>query len=142
MLRTQSVPLWAWWIGIVLAISFPWSGLVSSPQWDRVHPIPFTDPADRPRDFLANIGLLVPFGYSYARRRSVLGAVAIAAAVSVAAEATQLFSTTRFPSATDITAAVAGAALGAAAASLAKRISPDEGPAQLSEAPPRWGKTS
>lgn len=123
MIRARDVPLWVWWIPVVLAISFPWSGLVSSPQWDRVHPIPFTDPADRPRDFLANILLFVPFGYSYGRRGSVWRAVAIAAAVSVTAEATQLFSTTRFPSATDITAALAGTASGAVAASLFMRLS-------------------
>jgi glycopeptide antibiotics resistance protein len=123
MIRARDVPLWVWWIPVVLAISFPWSGLISSPQWDRVHPIPFTDPADRPRDFLANILLFVPFGYSYGRRASVWRAVAIAAAVSVTAEATQLFSTTRFPSATDITAALTGSALGAVAASLFTRLS-------------------
>jgi glycopeptide antibiotics resistance protein len=117
MHRTRDVPLWLWWIAVVLAVSFPWTGLVSSPQWDRVHPIPFTDPADRPRDFLANIALFVPFGYSYGRRAPIWRAVALAAAVSVTAEATQLFSTTRFPSATDITAALAGSALGAVAAS-------------------------
>ena len=123
MTRARDVPLWVWWIPVVLAISFPWTGLISSPQWDRVHPIPFTDPADRPRDFLANILLFVPFGYSYGRRGSVWRAVAIAAAVSVTAEATQLFSTTRFPSATDITAALTGSALGAVAGSLVTRMS-------------------
>jgi glycopeptide antibiotics resistance protein len=122
MIRARDVPLWLWWIAVVLAISFPWSGLVSSPQWDRVHPIPFTDPADRPRDFLANIVLFIPFGYSYGRRGPVWRAVAIAAAVSVTAEATQLFSTTRFPSATDITAALTGSALGAVAATLFGRM--------------------
>ena len=91
-----------------------------------MHLIPFTDPADRPRDFVANILLFVPFGWLYGRRGSLLGAVAIAAVLSVAAEATQLFSTTRFPSATDITAALAGAALGAAAASLFPRTNPGE----------------
>jgi len=122
MIRARDVPLWLWWIVVVLAISFPWSGLVSSPQWNRVHPIPFTDPADRPRDFLANIVLFIPFGYSYGRRGPVWRAVAIAAAVSVTAEATQLFSTTRFPSASDITAALTGSALGAVAASLFGRM--------------------
>jgi glycopeptide antibiotics resistance protein len=124
VIRARDVPLWVFWIPVVLAISFPWPGLVSSPQWDRVHRIPFTDPADRPRDFLANIALFVPFGFSYGRRGPVWKAVAIAAAVSLAAEATQLFSTTRFPSATDITAALAGAALGAVGSSLLMRASP------------------
>jgi glycopeptide antibiotics resistance protein len=126
MVSARDVPLWVWWVPVVLAISLPWTGLVSSPQWNRVHLIPFTDPADRPRDFVANILLFVPFGGLYGRRGSLLGAVAIAAVLSVAAEATQLFSTTRFPSATDITAALAGAALGAAAASLFPRTNPGE----------------
>ena|SRR5436190_17370643 len=121
MLRARDVPLWVWWIPVVWAISFPWSGLTSHPQWDRVHSIPFTDPADRPRDMIANIMLFVPFGYSYGRRGAVWQAVAIAAAISVTAETTQLFSTTRFPSATDVTSALVGAALGAMGSSLLMR---------------------
>ena len=123
MRRVPDVPLWIWWIPVVLAISIPWSGFVPRPQWDRVHPLPFTDPADRPRDFLANVLLFIPFGWSYGRRGPVWKAVAIAAAVSVTAEATQLFSTTRFPSATDITAALAGAAVGALGSTLLTRMS-------------------
>lgn len=75
--------------------------------------IPFGDPADRPRDIIANVALFVPFGYSYARRGQWWKAIAAAALVSVTAEATQLFSTDRFPSATDVTAGAIGAALGA-----------------------------
>jgi glycopeptide antibiotics resistance protein len=122
MIRARGVPLWVWWIPLVWVISFPWGGSSSRPQWSRVHPIPFTDPADRPRDVLANVALFVPFGYSYGRRGPWWKAVAIAAAVSVTAEATQLFSTDRFPSATDVTAALIGAAVGAIGSSLAARI--------------------
>ena len=68
-IRIQSVPLWAWWIPLVWAISLPWAGLTKDPQWSRVHPVPFTDPADRPRDLIANIALYIPFGYSLARGR-------------------------------------------------------------------------
>jgi glycopeptide antibiotics resistance protein len=124
MIRAREVPLWVWWMPVVWAISFPWTGLTSLPQWSRVHPIPFTDPADRPRDMIANIALFIPFGYSYGRRGAVWQAVAIAAVLSVTAEATQLFSTTRFPSATDVTAALAGAALGAIGSSLLTRTNP------------------
>src|SRR5690348_10032341 len=126
MNRARGFPLWVWWIPIVWAISFPWTGLVSTPQWDRVHPIPFTDPADRPRDFVANILLFVPFGYSYGRRGPAWKAVMIAAAVSVSAEATQLFSVTRFPSATDVTAALAGSVLGAVGSTLLVRMGNSE----------------
>ncbi|MEP6917558.1 MAG: VanZ family protein, partial [Acidobacteriota bacterium] len=80
--------------------------------------IPFADPADKTRDVLANIALLVPFGYSFAGRRAglsrVLGALAVAAAVSFSAETMQLFSSSRYPSATDVSSAMAGAVIGAA----------------------------
>lgn len=109
----RSVPLWAWWIPLVWAISLPWAGLTRHPQWSRVHLVPFTDPADRPRDMLANIALFVPFGYSLARQRRWPVVLIAAAGVSLTAEATQLFGTVRYPSATDVTAAVIGAAAGA-----------------------------
>lgn len=108
-------PLWLWWIPLAWVMSFPWVGFTSQPQWSRVHTIPFTDPADRPRDAVANIALYVPFGYSYGRRGTWWKAVIVAALVSVTAEATQLFSTDRFPSATDVTSGLIGAALGAVA---------------------------
>jgi glycopeptide antibiotics resistance protein len=113
MVRLRGVRLWAWWIVLVWAISFPWTGFTPSPQWSRVHAIPFTDPADRPRDMLANVVLFVPFGYSFARGRRWWAVVLAAAVVSVSAEATQLFGTERYPSATDVTAALVGAAAGA-----------------------------
>lgn len=112
----RTVPLWCWWIPLVWAISFPWAG-VTAPHWARIHWIPLADPADHVRDMIANTLLFVPFGYSFAGGRTgrarISGAVLAAAAVSLSAEATQLFSTSRFPSATDVSAAVAGAALGA-----------------------------
>jgi glycopeptide antibiotics resistance protein len=109
--------LWVWWIPLVCAISAPWVGFTRQPQWGRVHLIPFTDPADDVKDLLANVLLFVPFGYSAAGRRGrgsgFAFAVAAAAAVSILAESTQLFSTQRYPSATDVSAAVAGSAIGA-----------------------------
>jgi glycopeptide antibiotics resistance protein len=117
--EVTSVPLWCWWIAVVFAISLPWAGFTHVPQWSRVHWIPFTDPADKPRDVLANIALFVPFGYSFAgRRRSrfrLVEAVLAAAVVSLGAEATQLFSMLRYPSATDVSSAAIGALVGAAA---------------------------
>ena len=99
------------------AISTPWVGFTREPQWHRVHLVPFTDPADKPRDVFANVLLFVPFGYSAAGRRAspsgVVFALGAALLVSVSAEATQLFSTKRYPSATDVAAAVVGSAIGA-----------------------------
>jgi len=111
----EHAPLWIWWIPLVWVISFPWVGCTPRPQWSRVHLVPFADPADRPRDVFANVALFVPFGYSYARRGPWWKALLVAAAVSTTAEATQLFSTDRFPSATDVTAGLMGVALGAIA---------------------------
>jgi glycopeptide antibiotics resistance protein len=115
--RLRNVPLWCWWIPVVWLLSFPWVGFTVVPQWSRAHWIPFTDPADQARDLAANIVLFVPFGYSYARHRGgrfrIVAALVAATVVSVCAEATQLFSTLRFPSATDVIAAMAGAAAGA-----------------------------
>lgn len=109
--------MWCWWIPIVWVLSLPWTGFTPQPQWDRVHWVPFSDPADKPRDLVANVALWIPFGFSLAGRRASGGRVAVvmlaAAVVSVTAEATQLFSTVRHPSATDVTAAVAGACAGA-----------------------------
>jgi glycopeptide antibiotics resistance protein len=116
--RLSALPLWFWWIALVWAISFPWGGLTARPHWNRVHWIPFADPADKPRDVVANIMLFLPFGYSFAGRRAgpyrVALAVLVAGAVSFSAEAIQLFSRSRFPSATDVSSALAGTAAGAA----------------------------
>jgi glycopeptide antibiotics resistance protein len=119
----KRVPLWVWWIPLTLAVSLPWAGFTVHPQWARVHWIPFTDPADAPRDFVLNVLLFVPFGYSFARTRRLAMAPAAAVVVSVAAEATQLFGTVRYPSATDVTAAVIGAIVGAIASWVAQTFS-------------------
>lgn len=116
-MRIGRFSLWIWWIPLVWVISSPWVGFTREPQWNRVHLIPFADPADRIRDIAANVLLFVPFGYSAAGRRGARSgfvfALVAAAAVSVSAEASQLFSTARYPSATDVSAAIAGSAIGA-----------------------------
>jgi VanZ family protein len=113
-----SIPLWVWWIPLVWAISSPWVGFTRHAQWHRVHLVPLTDPADKLRDVAANVLLFVPFGYSAAGRRNAtsafLFAIGAAAAVSLTAEASQLFSTKRYPSATDFSAAIVGSAVGVA----------------------------
>ena len=114
----RRIPIWCWWIAVVWAVSIPWVGFTTTPEWNRVHWIPFTDPADKPRDLIANVVLLLPFGISFARgrrgNRRFTDTALAAAALSISAEATQLFGTLRYPSATDVTAAVAGALAGAA----------------------------
>jgi glycopeptide antibiotics resistance protein len=107
---------WGWWAAIVVGLSLPSFGFTPHPQWNRVHVTPFTDPEDKPRDELVNIGMFIPLGYLFARGRTMpralLGAMGAAAIVSLAAESTQLFSMSRNPSGTDVTMAVVGAALG------------------------------
>jgi len=110
---TKRIPLWVWWIVLTWLISLPWTGFTLDPQWSRVHWVPFTDPADRPRDFILNVLFFVPFGYSFARTRRWPLAPFAAGIVSLSAEATQLFGTVRYPSATDVMAAIVGAAIGA-----------------------------
>lgn len=115
-------PKWGWWVPVVIALSLPIIGFTRHPQWQRVHLVPFSDPEDKVRDQLVNIGMLLPLGYLYARRRPVpealIGAIGWAAVVSIAAEATQLFSTQRNPSATDVVMAIGGGAIGAIVARL------------------------
>ncbi len=114
MLRAvRPLPLWVWWIPVVWIVSFP-VGFTPEPQWDRVHLIPFTDPADKIADLAVNLLLFVPFGYSFARWPGGTVRVAAAAAVtSMSAEFLQLFSTIRYPSGTDVVYAVIGALAGA-----------------------------
>lgn len=108
---------WLWWIPVVVGLSLPVIGFTRHPQWARVHLVPFSDPEDKLRDEVVNIGMYVPFGYLYARPRrfprAVVGALAWALVVAAGAEATQLFSVRRNPSATDASMAVVGSALGA-----------------------------
>ena len=114
----RRTPLWCWWIAVVWILSFPWVGRANTPQWQRVHWVPFKDPADKLRDVVANVALFVPFGFSLAGRQrpmTTLRICLIAAAVSISGEATQLYSTKRYPSATDVTCAVVGAVAGRAA---------------------------
>jgi len=121
----KSWPVWFWWIVLVWIVSVPWFSFTRVPQWKRVHAVPFRDPADKIRDVGANVLLFVPIGYSMAgRRRAAAGivlGVATAAAVSLSAEATQLFSTRRYPSATDVASGVLGAIAGVALRLLFKR---------------------
>jgi glycopeptide antibiotics resistance protein len=105
------IPLWVWWIPVVLIASFP-LGLTATPQWDRIHLVPFSDPADKVEDLAANILLFVPFGYSFARDRGLVWLPLAAGLVSAFAELSQLFSTVRYPSGTDVFYAVVGALAG------------------------------
>ena len=110
--RPARLPLWVWWIPVVWAVSFP-LGLTPVPQWHRVHLVPFTDPADKLTDLAINLLLFVPFGYSFVGRPGRWRWLPLAAAaVSASAELSQLFSTVRYPSGTDVVYAIVGALAG------------------------------
>jgi glycopeptide antibiotics resistance protein len=120
--RWRLPPSWVLWIPVVWLVSFPWSAMPADPAASGgAHWIPFTDPADKPRDFILNTLLFVPFGYSFARWRRawpLLATVAAAAAVSLSAEALQILGTNRYPSGTDVVAAMTGALAGGLAVRL------------------------
>ena len=107
----RRIPLWVWWIPVVWLASFP-LGPTATPQWHRVHLVPFSDPADKLSDLAINLLLFLPFGYSFARRKGLAWLPAAAALVSISAELPQLFSTIRYPSGTDVVYAMAGALAG------------------------------
>jgi glycopeptide antibiotics resistance protein len=107
----------------VWVASFP-LGFTPTPQWDRVHLVPFSDPADKVTDLAANLLLFVPFGFSFVRRPGALAWLPLAAGVvSAIAEITQLFSTVRYPSGTDVVYAIAGALAGGVVSLLTRRPS-------------------
>lgn len=111
-MRPGAIPLWIWWIPVVWLVSFP-AGFTPDPQWERVTLVPFSSPADKLKDLAVNVVLFVPFGYWQGRAGT--GSIRVglaAAAVSISAEVLQLFSTVRFPSASDVLYAVSGALAG------------------------------
>ena len=117
-------------------VSFP-LGLTTTPQWHRVHLVPFSDPADKLADLAINLLLFVPFGASFASRAGRLRWLPLAAAaVSASAELSQLFSTVRYPSGTDVVYAIVGAMAGGVMAVRLRKVwrqrfdrNPDGGPA-------------
>ena len=111
------VRVWLLWFALVLFVSLPWMGFTTVPQWNRVQWVPFEGSADKLRDVGLNALLFMPLGFTVSRRRPLITGVVLSAAmalsISVPAEATQLFSTRRFPSATDVATAALGAMAGA-----------------------------
>jgi glycopeptide antibiotics resistance protein len=104
-------------VGIIVLAIVPWWSFRDHSHWDKVEWIPFTSPVFRWRDVVANVLLFVPLGVVVARRsapqRRVVNAAAIGAALSILAELAQVYSHSRFPTATDVVANVLGATLAA-----------------------------
>jgi glycopeptide antibiotics resistance protein len=110
-------------IALVLAVALiilalpPWrGGFVDHPHWSRVAWLPFVSPPVIATDIVRNVLLFLPLGAAIAanrRSRPVHYAAAIALLMSLAGELAQLYSHTRFPSATDVTVNVGAAAAAA-----------------------------
>jgi glycopeptide antibiotics resistance protein len=105
-------------IGVIVVAIVPWWSFRDHSHWDKVEWIPFTSRVFGLRDFIANLLLFVPLGIVVARRsaphRRVVNAAAIGATLSLVAELAQVYSHSRFPSATDVLANVVGAVAAAA----------------------------
>ena len=107
----------ALWTGLILLLVVPWLTFMNHLSWSRVVWIPFSSPDVEGWDVVANALLYVPWGYLCARLRRdpsrLWTVVALAAGLSIATEASQVYSDSRFPSATDVTCNILGAFLGA-----------------------------
>jgi hypothetical protein len=100
----------------VLAAAYPWQDVVGHSHWSRVGWIPFVSWPAPWLDIAGNLLLFVPVGVfaglSFAR--VIPTTLFIALALSVFVETMQLYSHSRFPSATDVVCNVAGAVAAAA----------------------------
>ncbi|MGZ8483692.1 MAG: VanZ family protein [Candidatus Binatia bacterium] len=104
---------------ILAATLLPWSNFVGHSHWAQVQWIPFYGHRLDWLDIAANFALFVPFGYFAGglllipwRKRKNLWVLVAATLLSTSVEFVQIYSHSRFPSATDICCNVLGAALG------------------------------
>jgi hypothetical protein len=105
------------WTGLIVLAVVPWTSYQNHAHWQRVAWIPFISPPVKLRDVGANLLMYAPWGFFAARsqpgRALPVGIiVALGAALSLATEASQLYSHGRFPSATDVVCNVLGAFAG------------------------------
>jgi glycopeptide antibiotics resistance protein len=105
------------WVLVILVCVVPWLSFQDHPHWMRVNWVAFSQPFRR-RDILLNIALYIPVGLFWTRGaspglRHVLTCSIAAAVLSVATEATQIYSHSRYPSMTDIVTNTLGATIGA-----------------------------
>ena len=106
------------WLVLFVLLFLPWGDLQDHTHWFKVAWIPFVSRPVKPLDVIGNIVAFVPLGVLLtvalgrgSRWDWPLG-LGSALLLAFGAEATQLYSHLRFPSATDLAANVAGAALG------------------------------
>ena len=108
------------WMLTLVAVSVPFDDLHAHTHWAKVGWIPFVPRPGVPvkaSDIIANVLLYFPLGFFERVRRSRARMIGQAFGESVViaffTELTQLYSHSRFPSATDIVCDCAGAMLGA-----------------------------
>ena len=110
--RIVAAVLWLGWIALIVAIVVPWGDFQGHTHWGKVRWIPLVSPPIKVTDVVGNVLLYMPLGYGYVRlfrsRSAIWPGMLLAAALSVATEATQLYSHWRFPSATDVAANLLG----------------------------------
>lgn len=108
---------------LVVAVGYPWGEFVGHTHWSKVAWVPFTSDYDRLPDEAGNLLLFVPLGIfaALAFKRGITIAGTTALAVSCFVEWMQLYTHTRFPSATDVVCNVAGAVVAAAVVGRTRR---------------------
>ena len=113
------VALVVWCVALLLG-SVPVTDLQTHPLWTRARWIPFESWTIK--DVVVNTLLYVPLGFFFKRERhAVSTVVGVAAALSLAAELSQLFSHSRFPATTDVVCNMIGASAGAFIAQVTER---------------------
>lgn len=102
-------------VAVIAAAVVPWTDLQDHAHWEAIGWLPFMSWPVSAFDIVANIALFIPLGAAVARRSRtpLLVAMLFAAGLSLAGETLQLYSHTRFPSATDLVTNVGGALIGA-----------------------------
>ena len=100
---------------LTLAAVVPWGDFTGHTHWDEVGWIPFVSWAVRRWDITLNVLLFTPLGIVCAVifRSGVLAAGTTAFGVSLFGEWLQVYSHSRFPSATDLVCNVGGAVMAA-----------------------------
>lgn len=110
------------WLAGWAFFGMPWTGFVARPQRRRMIFIPFRQYSYRRRDLALNVLYYIPMGMiGMAFGWTAASTLLVAAGLSGGTELVQIFSTDRYPSATDVTLNVAGAAFGIAAVMLVRR---------------------
>lgn len=121
--RTVIAVAAAAWLAGWAFFGLPWTGFTGRPQRRRMIFIPFRQYAYRRRDLALNVLYYIPMGMiGMALGWTPVSTLIVAAGLSGGTELLQIFSIDRYPSATDVTLNVAGAAFGIAGMMLVRRV--------------------